>query len=94
MRTVTTSSGHRLPLLLLLLAVAALVLPPADAAPHPGPPPASCSSGAPARAGTARYVPPVRHVFVVNIENKGYDETWGPDSAAPYLARTCAARAC
>ena len=39
-------------------------------------------------------MPPVRHVFVVNLENKGYDETLGPGSAAPYLARRCAARAC
>ena len=37
---------------------------------------------------TAAYVPPARHVFVVNIENKGYDTTWGPTSAAPYLAQT------
>ncbi len=34
------------------------------------------------------YVPPVRHVFVVNIENKGYDTTFGAGSAAPYLAKT------
>jgi hypothetical protein len=34
------------------------------------------------------YVPPVKHVFVINIENKGYDETWGGSSAAPYLAHT------
>jgi hypothetical protein len=34
------------------------------------------------------YVPPVRHVFVINIENKGYETTWGAGSAAPYLART------
>lgn len=27
-------------------------------------------------------------MFVINIENKGYDRTWGPGSAAPYLART------
>jgi hypothetical protein len=33
------------------------------------------------------YVPPIRHVFVINIENKGYDETWGDASKAPYLAR-------
>ena len=33
-------------------------------------------------------VPPVRHVFVVNIENKGFVRTWGPDSRAPYLATT------
>ena len=32
------------------------------------------------------YVPPIRHVFVINIENTGYDETWGDTSAAPYLA--------
>jgi hypothetical protein len=38
------------------------------------------------------YVPPIRHVFVINIENKGYDETWGADSAAPYLARTLRAK--
>jgi phospholipase C len=41
---------------------------------------------------TSAYVPPVRHVFVINIENKGYDETWGPTSAAPYLARTLRAK--
>ena len=34
------------------------------------------------------YVPPIGHVFVINIENKGYSETWGDSSAAPYLART------
>lgn len=41
-------------------------------------------------AGTARpgYLPPVRHVFVINLENKGYDTTWGPSSPAPYLSRT------
>jgi len=32
--------------------------------------------------------PPVRHVFVVNLENKGYDETFGPSSPAPYLSKT------
>ena len=36
----------------------------------------------------SNYVPPVRHVFVINIENKGYDETWGRQSKAPYLAQT------
>ena len=57
--------------------------------------PAVASHGAPATASNARsaprlprptYVPPVRHVFVINIENKGYDETWGSTSTAPYLA--------
>ena len=36
----------------------------------------------------SNYVPPARHVFVINIENKGYDETWGRLSKAPYLAHT------
>jgi len=41
---------------------------------------------------TAAYVPPAHHVFVVNLENKGYDETWGPASAAPYLSKTLRAK--
>ncbi|MCU1354429.1 MAG: phosphoesterase [Acidimicrobiales bacterium] len=44
-------------------------------------PPSSPSAAAPAR-------PPARHVFVINLENKGFDETFGPTSAAPYLAQT------
>jgi hypothetical protein len=36
--------------------------------------------------GRTPSVPDIRHVFVINIENKGYDQTWGPDSKAPYLA--------
>ncbi len=32
--------------------------------------------------------PTVGHVFVINIENKGFRQTWGPRSAAPYLAKT------
>jgi hypothetical protein len=48
------------------------------------------SSGrvASAAAGRPAYVPAIKHVFVINIENKGYDETWGPTSAAPYLSQT------
>jgi hypothetical protein len=33
-------------------------------------------------------LPPVGHVFVINLENKGFDTTFGPDSPAPYLAGT------
>ncbi|MGH8860966.1 MAG: alkaline phosphatase family protein [Jatrophihabitantaceae bacterium] len=51
---------------------------------------ASASTTAP--DPTARYVPPIRHVFVINIENKGYDKTWGPASAAPYLSTTLRAQ--
>ena len=32
--------------------------------------------------------PAVRHVFVINLENKGYDQTFGPTSPAPYLSKT------
>src|SRR6476661_4875076 len=46
----------------------------------------SSSSGA--ATSTSAYVPPIRHVFVINIENKGYDKTWGPGSTAPYLSQT------
>ncbi|MEY9951858.1 alkaline phosphatase family protein [Leifsonia sp. EB34] len=39
-------------------------------------------------ATTGSYLPGAKHVFVINLENKGYDETWGPGSAAPYLSTT------
>jgi phosphatidylinositol-3-phosphatase len=32
--------------------------------------------------------PPARHVFVVQLENSGFDATFGPGSPAPYLAKT------
>ena len=31
---------------------------------------------------------PIGHVFVINLENKDYDETWGPSSVATYLNGT------
>lgn len=43
-------------------------------------------------AGTVGSIPPIRHVFVINLENKGYDETWGPNSPAPYLSQTLRAK--
>ncbi|MFL5826660.1 MAG: alkaline phosphatase family protein [Thermoleophilaceae bacterium] len=36
----------------------------------------------------AHAQPPVRHIFVIVLENKGYDETFGPSSKAPYLSKT------
>ena len=50
------------------------------------------SRRSPAPRRSPAYVPPVKHVFVINIENKGYDTTWGAGSAAPYLARTLRAK--
>jgi len=51
----------------------------------------AAASGASTTASPA-YVPAIKHVFVINIENKGYDTTWGPNSAAPYLAQTLRAQ--
>src|SRR4051812_31562647 len=46
---------------------------------------AAClTPGAAAHAAT----PPIRHVFVIVLENKDYGETFGKDSKAPYLAKT------
>jgi len=37
---------------------------------------------------TPASIPPIRHVFVVILENQAYHVTFGPHSAAPYLATT------
>lgn len=47
--------------------------------------PASSAAGAAA-------APKVRHIFVINLENKGYATTWGPGSKAPYLSQTLRAK--
>lgn len=39
-----------------------------------------------------RDVPPIRHVFVITLENKNFSATFGPHSEAPYLARTLRTR--
>jgi phosphatidylinositol-3-phosphatase len=33
-------------------------------------------------------IPPIKHVFVITLENKNFSDTFGPHSTAPYLART------
>jgi phosphatidylinositol-3-phosphatase len=47
-------------------------------------------------AGTAgrahAALPPVEHVFVIVLENKDYEESFGAASEAPYLARTLTAQ--
>jgi phospholipase C len=52
---------------------------------------ASAPNGA-ATAATTSTLPPVGHVFVVNFENKGYDQTFGADSPAPYLSKELRAK--
>jgi hypothetical protein len=44
------------------------------------------------RAAATTSLPKIRHVFVINIENKGFQTTWGAGSAAPYLATTLRAK--
>ena len=41
-----------------------------------------------ASGGTTTMLTSVRHVFIIVLENKGYAETFGPASPAPYLAKT------
>jgi hypothetical protein len=36
--------------------------------------------------------PPIRHVFVIVLENKGFETTFGPSSPATYLSRTLTAQ--
>jgi phosphatidylinositol-3-phosphatase len=45
-----------------------------------------------ASAAPAPDLPPIRHVFVLVLENMSYSHTFAPDSDAPYLARTLPAR--
>ncbi len=37
-------------------------------------------------------IPPIRHVFVITLENKNFSATFGPGSDAPYLAETLRAQ--
>jgi phosphatidylinositol-3-phosphatase len=42
-----------------------------------------------ATASTASAAPPaVRHIFLILLENKTYNKTFGPSPGSPYLAKT------
>jgi phosphatidylinositol-3-phosphatase len=47
------------------------------------------ASVAPARAD---FDSPIRHVFVIVLENEGFNTTFGPNSKAPYLSKTLTSR--
>jgi hypothetical protein len=47
---------------------------------------ATCSSTA------AAALPPIKHVFVIVLENKDYEQSFGEQSPAPYIAKTLPAR--
>lgn len=50
--------------------------------------PAAQAGGAPPPPA----LPPIRHVFLLVLENMTYSRTFAPDSQAPYLARTLPAK--
>jgi hypothetical protein len=43
-------------------------------------------------AAAAGGLPPIRHVFVIVLENESASTTFGPNSQAPYLAKTLTAK--
>lgn len=50
------------------------------------------SAHAAPQTSAAHDQPPLRHVFLIILENESFRDTFGPASAAPYLARTLRAR--
>jgi hypothetical protein len=59
---------------------------PSTVTPGPG------SAGGTRSPGAAQASGKPKHVFVINLENKGYDKVWGAGSAAPYLSQTLRAQ--
>jgi phosphatidylinositol-3-phosphatase len=45
-------------------------------------------SGSPGTTSPSTGLPPIRHVFVIVLENEGYDDTFCDPSSDPYLAGT------
>ena len=100
----TSGAGRRhyptlLPVLALLLSALVACQAPAPApspAPQTGTPSQDTTavptttavpSSIPQQADTRKGGTP-GHVFVINLENKGYDSVWGDNSPAPYLSGT------
>src|SRR5215472_7033347 len=52
----------------------------------------SRAASGPAAPAPSHPLPPIRHVFVLLLENQSYALTFGAQSPAPYLARTLPAR--
>ena len=56
---------------------------------------AACASGASGATGAANAgfrLPAIKHVWVIELENKGYTQSFGNPAADPYLARTLPAK--
>ena len=62
--------------------------PPVQAAALSAPVDSATAAGTSAGTSTAAGLPPARHVFVINLENKGYATTFGANSPATYLTKT------
>lgn len=84
MRSRRVTVARVLPILLALAVLASLS--PARASGGAGHGASASAVAQATRPPRPAYVPPIKHVFIINVENKGYDETFGSDSAAPYLA--------
>lgn len=54
--------------------------------------PGSSVERGPTRHGASAPSPPIRHVFLIVLENHAFEGTFGPRSPAPYLSRTLVAR--
>jgi hypothetical protein len=81
-RNATTPPGAKAPASASLL-ILAVILAVTAAACTPTPTPAPTAGQ---RAGTPG------HVFIINLENKGYDKIWDAGSVAPYLSTTLRAQ--
>jgi hypothetical protein len=88
-RNPSTTPGAKAPARAAWL-TAAVVLALATASCTPAPP----DGGGGPRPGSSSAAPSTNgagtpgHVFIVNLENKGYEKVWGAGSAAPYLSAT------
>jgi hypothetical protein len=52
----------------------------------------ACATATRASASTRYHAPPIRHVFVIVLENEGYASTFSEPSSDPYLASTLPAQ--
>ncbi|HEY1247339.1 MAG TPA: hypothetical protein VGF29_21160, partial [Hyphomicrobiaceae bacterium] len=59
---------------------------PAPAAPAPQQEQQSSDNSAPPPSGPT--LPPIKHVFLIVLNDQGYDQTFGDNSQAPYLSKT------
>src|SRR5579872_2241306 len=53
---------------------------------------ATSASTGPIRRPHEWHQPPIRHVFILVLENESFDNTFGPNSRAPYLADSLVSR--